>query len=46
LAEVAKLEKPLLAGNPGLSISPDGTWLLYSQIDQKNNDIILIDGFP
>jgi Tol biopolymer transport system component len=45
LTEVAKLEKPLLAGNPGLTISPDGRWLLYSQIDQNNNDIILIENF-
>ncbi len=45
LTEIAKLEKPLLAGNPGLSISPDGRWLLYPQIDQNNNDIILIENF-
>jgi WD40-like Beta Propeller Repeat len=29
----------------GLSISPDGHWVLYSQIEEENSDIMLVDHF-
>jgi eukaryotic-like serine/threonine-protein kinase len=29
---------------PGLSVSFDGHWILYSQIDQLNSDILLLEG--
>jgi Tol biopolymer transport system component/DNA-binding winged helix-turn-helix (wHTH) protein len=29
----------------GLSVSPDGRWLLYSQTDEENTDIMLADRF-
>ena len=29
----------------GLSISPDGRWVIYSQTDQFNGDIMLVDNF-
>ncbi len=35
-------EKPL---GEGLSFSPDGRWLLYSQTDEENTDIMLADHF-
>jgi Tol biopolymer transport system component len=38
------LEKePSLWG--GLALSPDGTWLAYSQIDQRTSDLMLVEGF-
>jgi Tol biopolymer transport system component/DNA-binding winged helix-turn-helix (wHTH) protein len=29
----------------GLSISPDGRWILYSQVDEPDSDIMLVDHF-
>jgi Tol biopolymer transport system component/DNA-binding winged helix-turn-helix (wHTH) protein len=33
------------SGNGGLSVSPDGHWLLYSQVEEANSDIMLVDNF-
>jgi Tol biopolymer transport system component len=42
IREVFKVEKNF---DNGLSVSPDGRWLLYSQIDEENSDIMLVDHF-
>jgi hypothetical protein len=29
----------------GMTVSPDGRWMLYSRAEPKNTDIMLIDNF-
>jgi len=41
----ATLEKPLPPEISGLTISPDGRWLLWTQMDQVNSDITLAENF-
>src|SRR5262245_43155571 len=42
---VATLNKPLSRSDPGLTISPDGRSLLFSQLDQSGSDIMLVENF-
>jgi hypothetical protein len=39
---VAAIDKDL---SLGLAVSPDGRWLLYSQIDQATCDLMLVENF-
>ena len=32
-------------GSPGLAVSADGRWILYWQVDQIDNDIMLVENF-
>ena len=31
--------------SPGLSVSPDGRWVLYVRLDRAESDIMLVDNF-
>jgi hypothetical protein len=42
VTQIATLEKPFFLG---LSVSPDGRWLIYSQLDQSGSDIMLMENF-
>jgi Tol biopolymer transport system component/DNA-binding winged helix-turn-helix (wHTH) protein len=42
---LAVVEKGPLAWLPGLAVSPDGRWLLYTQEDQRSSDIMLVENF-
>ncbi len=42
VTQIAALEKPFFLG---LSVSPDGRWLIYSQLDQSGSDIMLMENF-
>jgi Tol biopolymer transport system component len=39
---IAAIEKPV---DLGLTVSPDGRWILYSQLDQGGSDLMLVENF-
>jgi Tol biopolymer transport system component len=39
---VLELSKPIA---PGLSLSPDERYLLYSQVDDEGSELMLVDNF-
>ena len=41
---VAKIEKQPVFGSPGLSVSPDLSYLLFSQVDERGTNIVVVDG--
>ncbi len=45
VTQIATLDKPLSRSAPGLTISPDGRWLLFTQMDQSGSDIMLVENF-
>lgn len=42
---IGVLEREPLQGPPGLTVSPDGRWVLYVQVDQSISDIMLVENF-
>src|SRR5262245_53470636 len=42
---VAAPEKPIFGNTWGLAVSPDSQWLLFTQIAQQSNDIMLMENF-
>jgi len=45
LTQITQLDKPLLTGIPGLSLSPDEHSILYALLDQSGSDIMLVENF-
>ena len=45
IRRIYALQKRSLPVVGGLAISPDGTWLLYSQLDQISSDLMLIENW-
>ena len=44
-SHVMALEEKPIAHAPGMAISPDRGWLLYTQVDYRSIDIMLVDNF-
>jgi hypothetical protein len=42
---LAVLNAPPVDGPPGLAVSPDGRWILYTQNDRRVSDIVLVENF-
>jgi Tol biopolymer transport system component len=42
IRSIATIEKPV---DLYLSVSPDGRWILYSQVDQVGSDLMLVENF-
>ena len=42
---IMDVDRDFNSHNGGLSVSPDGRWMLYSQVDEVNSDIIVVDHF-
>jgi len=45
VARIATMEKDVPSGISGLSVSPDGHWIIYPQIDQAESQIMLVENF-
>jgi Tol biopolymer transport system component len=45
IAPFAPLEKKPDLDGPSFAVSPDGRWILYSQVDQSGSDIMLVENF-
>ncbi len=45
VTQLGVLERDPLQEPPGLTVSPDGRWVLYAQADQSISDIMLVENF-
>jgi hypothetical protein len=42
MRSIITIEKPV---SRGLSVSPDGRWILYTLLDQTGSDLMLVENF-
>ena len=45
VSRVAELDGRLVNGTPGLTVSPDGKWIVYARVDYDSTDIYMVDHF-
>jgi serine/threonine protein kinase/Tol biopolymer transport system component len=43
--QITEVDRDFNILNGGMTVSPDGRWLLYSQVDESTSDIMLVDHF-
>ncbi len=43
--DIWTMEKPAVTSDVGLAVSPDGKWLLFTQLDSNGSDIVLVNDF-
>lgn len=44
-SQVAVIQKEVLRNTPGLSVSRDGRWLSWAQVDHSGSDLMLAENF-
>jgi len=45
ITRIAEVEKDLFLVCAGLSVSPDGEWIIYPQVDEQISRIMLVENF-
>jgi hypothetical protein len=45
VVQVAALDRRPVPFLPGMAVSPDERWVLYTQEDQRSSDIMLVENF-
>ena len=45
VSHVVDLDEKPIEHEPGIAISPDGSWLLYTQVDSRSGDLMLVENF-
>ncbi|HEY7338955.1 MAG TPA: hypothetical protein VH639_28960 [Bryobacteraceae bacterium] len=45
IAQIGAVEPTVSGDYPGISVSPDGRWLLYSNVAGINSDVMMVDHF-
>ena len=43
--QVGAIEKSVSRGNPGFSVTRDGRWILWAQVDHVDSDLMLLENF-
>jgi Tol biopolymer transport system component len=46
ITEIVEMKGKPLVWEPGISVSADGRWMLYSQVDEEAGDITLVENLP
>jgi hypothetical protein len=46
ILQVASFDRPVHStGGGGLALSPDGRWLLFTQLDQAGSELLVVENF-